>query len=83
MYIDKKNTLYLANQSYEIQSYLLENTNELKFTLKGHTHVIYEIDQIKENNLVSCGNQEIIIWNSINSEKLKVFKCGNTYGSFC
>ncbi len=41
------------------------------------------MDQIKENNLVSCGMNEIIIWNSINGEKLKFFKCGNTYGSFC
>ena len=41
------------------------------------------MDQIKENNLVSCGWYEIIIWNSINGELLNVFKCGKNYGSFC
>ena len=43
-YIDKKNNLYLANQSFEIECYLLINTNELKYTLKGHTSSIYEMD---------------------------------------
>ncbi len=68
IYIDKKNSLFLANQSYEIESYLLLNTNELKYTFKGHTAIIYEMDQMKENNLLSCGHNEIIIWNSITGE---------------
>ena len=68
IYIDKSNTLYIANQSFEIEGYLLANTNQIKFTLKGHTSYIYEMDQIKENNLVSCGYYEIIIWNTINGE---------------
>ncbi len=58
----------MANQSQEIEGYLLANTNQIKYTLKGHTSYIYEMDQIKENNLVSCGENEIIIWNSINGE---------------
>ncbi len=33
IYIDINNTLYLANQSNEIESYLLVNTDELKYTL--------------------------------------------------
>ncbi len=32
IYVDIKNILYLANQSHEIESYLLLNTNELKYT---------------------------------------------------
>jgi hypothetical protein len=45
IYIDKKNSFYMANnQSYEIVSYLLANTNQLIFTLKGHTYAIYEMD---------------------------------------
>ncbi len=64
--------MYLANQSYEIECYLLENTNEIKYTLKGHNNFIYEMDETKENNLVSCGYHEIIIWNMKNGEKLNV-----------
>ena len=30
------------------------------------------MDEIKENNLVSCGYKEIIIWNSMNGEKLNI-----------
>jgi hypothetical protein len=44
IYIDKKNYLYLANHSKEIECYLLINTKELKYTLKGHTSNIYEMD---------------------------------------
>ncbi len=51
--------------------------------MKGHTKYIFEMDQIKENNLISCGQNEVIIWNSINGGKLNVFKCGETYGSYC
>ncbi len=50
IYIDKYNTLLIANECFEIEGYLLANTNQIKFTLKGHTDVIYEMDQIKENN---------------------------------
>ncbi len=83
IYIDKKNNLFIANQSYDIQCYLLINTNELIYSLKGHTNIIYQMDQINENNLISCGYYEIIIWNLKNGEKMNVFNCGGTFGSFC
>ncbi len=73
MYIDKNDTLYINNPNFEIQCFLLLNPDLLKYTLKGHTDYVCEINEIKENNLISCGWREIIIWNLINGDKLNVF----------
>ncbi len=72
IYINSENTLYLANQNCEIECYLRVDTNELKNTLKGHTGTIFEMDSIKESNLISSSTNEIIIWNMINGEKLNI-----------
>ncbi len=51
--------------------------------MKGHTDYVCEINEIKENNLISCGCLEIIIWNMINGDKLNEFKLGPLFGSLC